>query len=81
MDLLQNDSAWNEKKITKAMFSGKEKFVRLHKKVPVFILYLTAWVDDSGTVNFRKDIYGHDEKMENVMFEAEDVYPVEKQIN
>ena len=40
-----------------------------------------AWVDDSGTVNFRKDIYGHDEKMENVMFEAEDVYPVEKQIN
>jgi murein L,D-transpeptidase YcbB/YkuD len=29
--------------------------------IPVYILYLTAFVDDDGTVNFRDDLYGYDE--------------------
>jgi murein L,D-transpeptidase YcbB/YkuD len=29
--------------------------------IPVFILYLTAFVDDDGRVNFRDDLYGYDE--------------------
>jgi murein L,D-transpeptidase YcbB/YkuD len=26
----------------------------------VYIVYLTAWVDPEGRVQFRDDIYGHD---------------------
>ena len=28
--------------------------------VPVFVTYLTSWVDEEGQLHFRKDIYGHD---------------------
>lgn len=66
--LLKDDSLWNKKKIQSALKKGKEKFVKLIHKVPVSILYFTAWVDDAGVLNFRKDVYGHDVKMEKAVF-------------
>jgi len=35
--------------------------LRLSKSVPIDIIYLTAWVDTEGAVQFREDIYGYDE--------------------
>jgi murein L,D-transpeptidase YcbB/YkuD len=46
----------------------KERWVTLKKTIPVLIVYFTAWVDKSGELNFRKDIYGHDEKMALKLF-------------
>ncbi|NIJ52610.1 L,D-transpeptidase family protein [Dyadobacter arcticus] len=68
--LLRKDSTWTSAKITAAMNRGKEKFVQLHGsgKIPVFIGYFTAWVDHTGKLNFRKDIYGHDRKMADRLF-------------
>ena len=66
--LLRNDTAWTTKKIHDAMFAGKEKYVKLQEKTPVFIAYFTAWVDENGNINFRKDIYGHDAKLEEAIF-------------
>jgi len=66
--LLRNDSEWNEASITKAMNSGKEKYVSLKQSIPVFIGYFTAWVDRDGKLNFRDDIYGHDKEMSEHMF-------------
>ena len=68
--LLRKDSTWTEQKITDAMNLGKEKYVRLRGKaeIPVFIGYFTAWVDQNGLLNFRKDIYGHDKKMTERLF-------------
>jgi murein L,D-transpeptidase YcbB/YkuD len=50
------------------MNSGEEKYVKLDNPVPVFITYYTAWVDESGRLNFREDIYGHDEEVAAKMF-------------
>ncbi len=36
---------------------------KLPKPIPVYILYKTAWVADDGTLQFRNDIYGHDENL------------------
>ena len=66
--LLRNDSTWTPDKIEKAMNSGKETTATLKTPVPVFIAYFTAWVDRKGQINFRKDIYGHDERMAKMMF-------------
>lgn len=67
--LLRNEPDWNSMKIIEAMNSGKEKFVRLKAPAEVFITYYTAWVDEYGRLNFRGDIYNHDEKMMARLFE------------
>ena len=50
------------------MNSGEEKFVKLKDAIPVFITYYTAWVDETGQLNFREDIYDHDRKLAAKMF-------------
>jgi murein L,D-transpeptidase YcbB/YkuD len=66
--LLRDQPDWTPEKIDEAMNSGKEKFVKVKKAVPVFITYYTAWVDETGLLNFRDDIYKHDAKMAGKMF-------------
>jgi murein L,D-transpeptidase YcbB/YkuD len=66
--LLREDTVWNSNAIDSSMHLSKEKWVTLKKTVPVLIVYFTAWVDKTGTLNFRKDIYGHDEKMAAKLF-------------
>jgi murein L,D-transpeptidase YcbB/YkuD len=66
--LLRNDKTWNSQNIDSAMHLAKEKWVTLKKPVPVFIVYFTAWVDKTGILNFRNDIYGHDQKMSEKLF-------------
>ncbi|MGZ3873148.1 MAG: L,D-transpeptidase family protein [Mucilaginibacter sp.] len=34
--------------------------IYLNKKVPVYITYVTCWEDESGTLQFRNDVYGQD---------------------
>ena len=69
--LLRRDPLWTEETISEAMNSGTEKYVRLSKKdeVPVYLVYFTSWVDSQGELNFRKDIYGHDKKMAERLFQ------------
>ncbi len=67
--LLRNDTTWTTSKIEKAMNSGKEKYVTLNETVPVYIGYFTAWVDSNDDLNLRDDIYGHDGRMSEKMFE------------
>jgi len=67
--LLRNDTVWNEESIKTAMHSGKEKYVTLKETIPVYITYFTSWVDKNGRLNFRKDIYGHDQKLEKELFQ------------
>lgn len=66
--LLKDDSQWPEEKIVEAMNSGNEKFVKVKDPVPVFITYYTAWVDESGSLNFRQDIYKRDAVVASKMF-------------
>lgn len=60
-EYLLSDKDWDEKKIQKAMQSEEPVQVDLAETVPVYIVYRTAWVED-GKVNFREDIYGHDQR-------------------
>jgi len=66
--LLRGDSSWTETKIDDAMNAGKEKYATIKDKVPVFIVYFTAFVDSDGRLNFRDDVYGHDQKLATSLF-------------
>lgn len=66
--LLRNDPDWTPERIEEGIYAGKEKFVRLKKKVPVYIVYFTTWIDDDGIIHFREDIYGHDKRLAGMYF-------------
>ena len=66
--LLNGDTAWTKDKINTCLNGGKQTFVKLKNKIPVFIAYFTAWVDPAGALNFRDDIYHHDAKMKRLLF-------------
>jgi murein L,D-transpeptidase YcbB/YkuD len=68
--LLRNQPEWTPERISEAMNKGEEETVKLKEVVPVVITYYTAWVDDSGRLNFRDDIYGHDKKLATKMFRS-----------
>jgi murein L,D-transpeptidase YcbB/YkuD len=63
IELLKQDPKWTPERIDKAMHAGKENWVSLKKKVPVYIGYFTCWVDRNGKLNFYKDIYNRDESL------------------
>jgi murein L,D-transpeptidase YcbB/YkuD len=71
--LLRADTAtiWKSHIIDSVMNLTTEKWVTLKQPIPVLIAYFTAWVDVNGKLNFRKDIYKHDEKLAAKLFSAE----------
>jgi murein L,D-transpeptidase YcbB/YkuD len=59
--LLQGDDpTWTRERIDAAIGRGKNRSIELAAPVPVHLVYDTAWVDESGEVQFRKDVYGRD---------------------
>jgi L,D-transpeptidase YcbB len=66
--LLRNDPQWTEEKIDSSMNADKEKWIGLKKPLPVLIAYFTAWIDDNGILHFSDDIYGHDARMAEKLF-------------
>jgi murein L,D-transpeptidase YcbB/YkuD len=65
--VLRAQPEWTRERIQAAMHAGVEKWVTLKEPLPVYILYMTAWVDPEGAVQFREDIYGHDEKQQKLL--------------
>jgi murein L,D-transpeptidase YcbB/YkuD len=65
--LLKDDPQWSREAIQEVIDSGETKSVPLPAPLPVHILYWTAWVEEDGTVQFRKDIYGHDGELDRAL--------------
>ena len=68
--VLRNQPEWTPEKIEEAMNSGEQKFVKVKDPIPVIVTYYTAWVDANGQLNFRDDIYGHDDHLMQKMFSS-----------
>ncbi|MEL6641412.1 MAG: L,D-transpeptidase family protein [Pseudomonadota bacterium] len=43
--------------------SGKESSVRLDEPVPVHLIYRTAFTNEAGQIEFRRDVYGRDRRI------------------
>lgn len=66
--LLRKDSTWTEERMNKILRTDTEYGIRVRPTVPVYIVYFTAWVDSTGKINFRNDLYGLDEKLSKEIF-------------
>jgi murein L,D-transpeptidase YcbB/YkuD len=60
--LLRDKPEWTDRRIKEAMNAGEEKHVALGGKLPVHIVYFTAWPKGDGDVELYDDIYGYDTK-------------------
>ena len=65
--LLSSDPRWSRDAILSTVGGKRERTVPLPEKVPVYLLYWTAWADESGIVHFREDIYQHDKQWLQVL--------------
>ena len=73
--LLKDEKDWTDEKIKESMDLPEERVVPLKKKKPVMLTYFTAWVDASGRLNLRNDIYEHDARLAREIFDIEDTSP------
>ena len=59
-----NPPGWDRAAIDAGIASGETKIVNLPHKIPVAWVYLTGWARRDGTVEFRDDVYKHDEQLD-----------------
>ncbi len=73
--LLRSQPPWTLEKVQAAMQTGSNnQQVNLKVPIPVLILYVTAVVEEDGSVHFFNDIYGH-EKSLNALLAKGPPYP------
>lgn len=60
---LLRDAGWTRARIDRAIADGEHTDVPLARPMPIYMIYLTAWVGEDGTVSFRDDVYGRDGKL------------------
>ena len=64
--VLSQTTDWNASRVRK-MIGGNERRVNLDHKIPVHIAYFTTWMSESGTLQLRTDIYGHNAKVKKAL--------------
>ncbi len=61
--VLGDSQQWNRDTIDKLIEQGKPVVVPLPQPLPVYLTYMTAWVDQNGSLQLRDDIYGRDQHL------------------
>jgi murein L,D-transpeptidase YcbB/YkuD len=58
--------SWSEQRF-RALIGGAERTVFLPHPLPIHIEYFTAFVDESGDLQIRDDLYGHMRRLESAL--------------
>ena len=67
--LLRDNPNWSQPVIEDSIAQRREKYITLKEKLPVYLVYLTAWADADGHAHFRDDIYSHDKSLAKEYFD------------
>lgn len=67
--LRNNRRAWDRERLEQAIGTTERQSIPAAQPVPVHLVYFTAWVDATGEVNFRDDLYGFDELLSDAIAE------------
>ena len=66
LSLVLPNEHYTEAKLEK-MYGGSEININFPKNVGVHLTYQTAFVDEAGKLQLRKDVYGHDARMISIL--------------
>ncbi len=67
MSLMDEPEVWNMDKINEILKSGETTTIDLPKPINIYLVYLTAAVDQENNLLFMKDIYKRDEAVLSAM--------------
>lgn len=66
--LLRKNTNWSVEKVDKVLKTNTKTTISILPTIPVYITYFTTWVDDTGQLNFRNDVYNLDAKLAKEIF-------------
>ena len=66
-ELLLDEQGWSDVDIQTTLQLGDRRVISLKKPWPVYVTYLTAWVDEDGVMQFRRDVYGRDKRLQKAL--------------
>ena len=58
--LLKAQPGWGEERLAAEVATGRNLQIPLSQSVPVMFVYVTAWADPDGALQFRPDVYHKD---------------------
>ena len=61
--VLAEDKGWDAAKSTETMQSSRDNVIVIDKKIPMHLVYFTAWIGDDGKLRTFGDIYGHEKRI------------------
>jgi len=72
--VLRHAPGWTREKLLSAIEKGAEQKVMIPDPLNVHFLYLTAWVDERGLLQFRNDVYGRDKLLDEALLKKPDIH-------
>lgn len=67
MSLMDDPEVWNMEKISEILKSGETTTITLPKPINIYLIYLTAAVDQDNNLMFMKDVYKRDKDIAKEM--------------
>lgn len=66
--VLAEDKGWDAAKVQSTMRGGEDNNeIIIEKKIPMHLVYFTAWVGDDGKLKTFNDIYGHEKRISQAL--------------
>jgi murein L,D-transpeptidase YcbB/YkuD len=65
--LLAGDPRWTPEAVAARLATGESETITLARPLPVYILYLTAWVEADRTLKFGGDVYDEDARLDEAL--------------
>ncbi len=65
--LALNLMGWSEKQFNALIKAGRNRHFALKNKVPVYLTYMTATVNEQGKLRYFRDVYGRDKAIEKAL--------------
>lgn len=62
--VLSEDKGWDAARVNQVFQEGpRNNEIVIDSKIPVHLVYFTAWIDDAGKVHRYADVYGHEKRI------------------
>lgn len=71
--ILKKNNKWDQEKFKEMLADENEEIIYLSEKMPIHIVYMTAWVNDNYQMQFRNDIYKRDQKLIEAYYNKKEV--------